>query len=379
MKSPLHVIQVIADSGPGGAPTHVLQLTDELQKQSPDYQLSLIAPRGWITENADPAVHVYPTEITSAVGRTSHRLFRASLKQAMDAAPDLPTIIHFHGVRAGTLGYLNFRYRGRGKAIPMVYTEHLWTRDYHLDNRLRELLQLRLLSGVGHRANRIIAVSQAVATFLLEKKLVSPEHLVIIPNGVQVPKKPTYAGRSKDCIIGSVGSLVPLKGYATLITAMAQVNQKFPNVRLEIIGDGPEKKTLEQQVRTMHLTDHVQFLGSQKDPSTNLRNWDIFVSTSLSESFGLGIAEAMAEGLPIVATHVGGIPELVTQETGRLVPPKDPEMLAEAIIKLLENLDLRRQLGTHGHDRITKNFTIQEMTRKTRDLYRSLIKYEKTL
>lgn len=375
-----HIIQVIADAGPGGAPTHVANLIRGLATVEPNIACSLIAPQGWLTEAVQDVANSYPAALTSAIGRTSHSQFVAALSQAQSAHPDLPTLIHFHGVRAGTLGYLQFRYRNRRNVPRVVYTEHLWTRDYHLPNRLRELLQLRLLSGVGHRADRVIVVSGAVQTFFLERKLAPADRMVVIPNGVALPEldknNQKIGNKSKSVTyqIGSIGALVPLKGYDTLIEAMPLVLQNHPDTQLAIVGDGPDKTRLKNLADKYHLRERVKFMGNLTNPSDELRRWRIFVSTSHSESFGLAIAEAMAQAVPVVATSVGGVPELVTSETGRLVPPRDPHMLAKAIIDLLSQPELCVRLGTAARARIEKYFTLNQMVKQTVQVYADVLK-----
>lgn len=376
MTSKAHIIHVIADAGPGGAPSHVIGLLRGLKQQAPEFERSLISPTGWITTAAKDLAQVIPADITSALGRDSHQQFRSALIKALKSHPELDAILHFHGVRAGTLGSLNLRYRRPKQKLNMVYTEHLWTRDYHLPNKFRELLQLRLLGGVGRRADRVIAVSNAVATFLLERKLALPEHVVMIPNGVDLPDALHGQAKRPDQTyhLGSIGSLVPLKGYADLITALPLIRQNHPQAHLTIIGDGPEKKSLQRLAKRLGVDRATHFLGSVPDTTTQLMNWDLFISTSHSESFGLGIAEAMAAGLPVIATHVGGVPELVTKETGHLVPPRDPHMLAKVVIDLLNKPAERARLGSAGRQRIAKHFNRTQMVSQTQAVYQDVLK-----
>lgn len=376
MAQKAHIIQIIADAGPGGAPSHVVGLLRGLKQHAPEFELSLIAPTGWITNEAKNFAQVFPADITSAIGRDSHQQFREALLAALKLHPDTDTILHFHGVRAGTLGSLNLRYRRPKKLLKTVYTEHLWTRDYHLPNKFRELLQLRLLADVGKRADRVIAVSNAVATFFLEKKLALPEHLVVIPNGVSLDNKlPSKPKRAVDEYhLGSIGSLVPLKGYADLITALPLIRQNHPKTHLTIIGDGPEKKNLQRLAKRLGVDRATHFLGSILDIKNQLTNWDLFISTSHSESFGLGIAEAMAAGLPVIATHVGGVPELVTKDTGHLVPPHDPDLLAKAVVNLLDKPAERTRLGGAARERITRHFNLDQMVERTSAIYIDILK-----
>ena len=134
------------------------------------------------------------------------------------------------------------------------------------------------------------------------------------------------------------------------------------------------RSTIENHVQKLGLSEKVQFLGYQNNILEILRSMDIFILPSLWEGMPNAILEAMAAGLPVVATNVGGTPEVVVDgETGFLVPPRDPEALANAIKLLIDDPELRKKFGQAGRERVERHFTIQETVRKTEELYLRLL------
>ncbi|MEK7461011.1 MAG: glycosyltransferase family 4 protein [Patescibacteria group bacterium] len=379
------IIQVVADAGPGGAPSHVRDLIFGLKANYPTWEIVLIAPPGWLADQVGETAQFRPLNFPNAYGKTIQHELADAIQNLWDD-PQNPPLVHLHGVRAGIAGRLAIKNHWSGKRTsghllgggpPVIYTEHLWTKDYHLASRLREFAQLRLLRSLDRVTTKTIAVSQAVADFLIAKKITAQNKVIVIPNGVAIsPLAIRHSPATKlSYRIGSIGTLVPLKGYQTLIEAMPLILQNLPQTILEIVGDGPELHHLVELCRRLRLTEHVHLLGSgdKLNLAQKLTSWDVFVSTSHSESFGLAIAEAMAAGLPVVATNVGGVPELVTPETGLLVWPNDAHKLAKVLIDLLPQANRRLELGQAGQERISHNFNLDQMIGKTNNLYQEIL------
>lgn len=175
-----------------------------------------------------------------------------------------------------------------------------------------------------------------------------------------------------------VGRLVPYKGLDVLLRAFHQIHNQFPNAQLAIVGTGPQHNNLQEMSRKIGLEKVVHYLGVL--PQRRLRDiysaCDVFVlpSRSRSEAFGIVLLEAMARGKPVVATHVGGIPYVVEdQTTGILVPPYDPVPLRKAIIALLQDPSFRLRLGEDGRKRVLKYFTRKPTTQQLEQLYLNLL------
>jgi glycosyltransferase involved in cell wall biosynthesis len=174
-------------------------------------------------------------------------------------------------------------------------------------------------------------------------------------------------------LIGVVTLLRPGKGIETLVDAMPSVLAENPNARVAVAGRGPDRESLEARARACGVGDAVQLVGETDGPMPLLAGADVFVSASWAESFPYNVLEAMAVGLPVVATDVGGTAEAVEDGvTGLLVPPRDPGALARAISKLLSDPASARRYGRSGRERVAKLFTVAAMVEGTLDVYRQL-------
>jgi L-malate glycosyltransferase len=163
-----------------------------------------------------------------------------------------------------------------------------------------------------------------------------------------------------DCLATCVGSLTPVKDHATQLDALAALAQAHPGLRLLVVGDGPERAAL--AARAAPLGERVRFLGHRRDVPQILQASDLYVQTSLTEGFSNAILQAMAVGLPVVATAVGGNLELVPATCGTLVPPRDPARLAAALSDLVDGRERRLELGRAARRRAEAYGTLEVMT-----------------
>lgn len=227
-----------------------------------------------------------------------------------------------------------------------------------------------------------IAVSRFTKECALQYRAIPQDRVTVIYNGVLMPGALRRAGsggtETQGCetlTIGTAGRLVPIKCIDTLLLAACQIRRKHENVRFSIIGDGPDRERLASVARGLGLGDAVEFAGWQDDMAAHLRQLDLFVLTSKSEACPMVVLEAMALGLPVIATKVGGLPEIVVDgETGMLVPPEDPTTLARAILALIGDPATRRKLGKAGHERAAALFSADRMMHETRAFYHRLLK-----
>jgi glycosyltransferase involved in cell wall biosynthesis len=228
--------------------------------------------------------------------------------------------------------------------------------------RNKHLSVLRLLSFFTHR---IITVSYANKCFLKALNIRTPVEVVY--NGIDVAafqqraacaELRTRATKNHALRFLYLGQIIDRKQVPVLIQAFALVRQQLPEARLTIIGNGPRNTQCRQLAVELGLGDSVKFVGLVSEfPFDHLLQSDIFVSASESESFGIVFAESMCLKLPVIACRVGGIPEVVTdQETGLLVPPRDPEALAAAMTTLARDPARCRQMGKAGHLRVVQHF-----------------------
>jgi glycosyltransferase involved in cell wall biosynthesis len=174
-------------------------------------------------------------------------------------------------------------------------------------------------------------------------------------------------------VIGGIGRLDPVKGYDALIQVVARLVAEFPNVILALAGSGPDRERLSRIARESGIEPRVRFLGFHADVRPVYQALDVFAMPSLSEALPYAVLEAMASGLPVVGTTVGGVPEMIVPgETGLLVPPCDPNALAESLRVLLRDAGLRARMGAAGRERVMRHFHERDMVRRTIELYRSM-------
>lgn len=230
---------------------------------------------------------------------------------------------------------------------------------------------------------KVIGVSEAVRDDILKNNWgLTSDKVVTIHNGID--PAPFLAGFSREeareallpcggdgCWFGSMGRLSEVKNQRTLLRAFARVAAAEPGARLLLAGRGELEGELKSLRESLGLTEQVVFLGFRRDVPQVLRALDVFVLPSLREGFGLALVEAMCSGLPVLASRVGGIPELFGDtEMGTLVDPKDEAGLAEAMIALARVPgEERERLGSNGRARALTHFTAEEMTRKYAAIY----------
>jgi glycosyltransferase involved in cell wall biosynthesis len=206
-------------------------------------------------------------------------------------------------------------------------------------------------------ADAVIATSVAIA-----HAVVGPIPVVAYPF---VPSRALSIGLhrcdSTTIVIGAARRLARLKGLGDLLDAVALLHSEFPNIRLEIAGTGPLRADLEQRTERLGIREQVRFLGWREDMANVLAGWDIAVVPSRDEGFGIAALEAMWAGLPVVATAVGGLPEVVLDRvTGLLVPAGEPTALAEALRELLRSPELRAGFGEAGRQHVENTFSLEK-------------------
>jgi glycosyltransferase involved in cell wall biosynthesis len=240
----------------------------------------------------------------------------------------------------------------------------------HLHGRILEPRGLSPIDFSARGADIMVAASDAVAS-----RVVGGPARVIYA-GTDVPPRDSNALRrsTSEVILGTAGRLIPRKGVEFLLSAAATLQDEFPNLRVEIAGSGPQRPYLEQTSARLRLTEHVKFLGWIDDLRSVLPRWDIFVMPSLEEGFPIAALEAMAAGLPVVASGVGGVPELVEDgKTGWLIPPGDVEALAARLRHLLRSPEEQLRMGANARARVRDHFSLAQMTENFGKLYDELV------
>ena len=209
------------------------------------------------------------------------------------------------------------------------------------------------------------------------------DRIVVIHDGVDVEAIARIPGANVHAqfylpmhapVVGNVAALVPQKGHQYLIDAAALVVREVPDARFVIVGEGELREALERQIKEKHLGRHIFLAGFRSDVLELTKGFDLFVMSSIHEGMCVALVDAMAAGKPAVGTRAGGIPEvIVNEETGVLVEARDPEGLANALVRLLTDEALRQRMGAAALSRARELFTVDRMVCETADLYERLV------
>jgi len=230
----------------------------------------------------------------------------------------------------------------------------------------------------------IIAISEGVKNVLVEGGI-DAKRIHVIPDGIDFTPyedktskdylRREFSFAPDDFLVGFVTQLSDNKGHKYLIQISKHLREHTPKIKIIIVGEGPLQMELNKKVKEIQGKDVVFFLGFREDIPQILNSLDVFVHSSYHKGLGSIIMDAMACRLPVVATRVGGIPEMVDhQKTGLVVPPQRPKSLAKAIIKMYEDRELAHLLGQRGYEHVHKKFSAESMASKTIDLYEELAK-----
>jgi glycosyltransferase involved in cell wall biosynthesis len=281
-------------------------------------------------------------------------------------------VLHAHGYKADLYAWAALR----GRGVPMLSTCHNWI-DTDVAVRIYGALDRWVLK----RYPRVVAVSAEVQE-RLRNSGVPPENIRRIRNGIDLqPFAAAAAKRTELPVdgalrIGLVGRLSTEKGVDIFVEAAAIVARSFPAVRFVVIGEGPERAALEQQIRSLGLEQSLQLAGHQKAMADVYAGLDVLVSASRLEGLPIALLEGMASGLPVVATAVGDVPQVIRPgETGLLVPPADAAALAAAMQELVADSARRLALGRGARSLIEREYSAERMAAEYRTVYRETMQY----
>jgi len=260
---------------------------------------------------------------------------------------------------------------GRLARVPVVIASQ---RDL---GNLRPWHQQRLHTAMLGMATHVLVNSEAIAERLERTRAARAGRVSVILNGVDLARfAPADRAVSQPGapVVVTLANLRPEKGLHQLVDAAHLVRQRLPAVRFEIWGEGVLRPALEEQVRRKALTETVRFQGTTREPQDVLRRCDVFVLPSLSEACSNVLMEALATGLPVVATRVGGNPGLVEDgRSGLLVPPGNPAALAEAIVQILQDQVVAARLAVGARARAVDQFAMSRMLERLQSFYRRVL------
>jgi glycosyltransferase involved in cell wall biosynthesis len=373
--NPIQVLHVAGSAGWAGGEVYLLNLAKALDRHR--FDLAVVVPEpGPLGERLQAhgvRVHLVPL---------GERLFNPSALLALVRLlrRERPSIVQSHGARSNVYTKLAGSVAGTSVILTTVHNS-LFDYEVGLLRRRLYVLAERLTSPL---TDRILAVSAAIARDLVHRYRIGAGKVVTIQNGIDAEAFRPRRSRSavltelglnaRDRLIGIAARMTLQKGHHDLLHALRLLLPRFPRLRCLLIGDGPLKPRLEQQAAALGVSARCLFTGVRPDVADLVDVVEAVVLPSRSEGLPFALLEAMALAKPVVATEVGGNPEVVEHgSTGLLVPPQDPEALAEAIAFLLDRPDAAAGMGERGRARVRERFTLDRMLRALEDVYASLL------
>ncbi|MCX6715412.1 MAG: glycosyltransferase family 4 protein [Candidatus Taylorbacteria bacterium] len=375
----MKILYIITKSNWGGAGRHVYDLATNMKEQGHEVKVALGGSGTLKTRLESAGIFTYSIADMGrdiSVGKDA-----GSLRQIFSVIKSQkPDILHLHSPKAAGLGSLAGRLLG---VKNIIMTVHGWT--WNEDRPWYERLGIIFVSWLtGILCHRIIVISkhdhdQAMRLPGLERKIIfvplgiRPSPLVSVDGAKQFMAKAInmdVADFNKKTIIGTIAELHRNKGLTFLIEAMAMIVTKFPSASCIIMGEGEERTRLQTLIREKGLEQQVFLLGYVEDAAQYLKAFSIFVLPSIKEGLPYTIIEAGAASLPVVATTVGGIPDIIhDMESGILVQPKDSRDLAHALMFTIEHPKESRGYGAHLKETITSVFSLQKMLESLSRIY----------
>lgn len=292
-----------------------------------------------------------------------------------------PALVHTHTSKAGVLG----RVAAWLARVPViVHTPHGHVFYGHFGS-VRSWLFLQIERALSPITDRLIGLTEAERQDHLDRSVGKADRFAVVPSGIdrekfgraraQGKQQPDWFGCPPEAlVVGSVGWLTDIKGHEYLIEAIAKLKQDFPSLHLVIIGSGDRHAALMQQAELSGLRDAVHLLGHRDDIVACLAGMDLFVLPSLNEGMGRALIEAMAAGLPVIASRVGGIPAVISHErTGLLVPPGDAGALSDALRRLLDRPEWATQLGVAASRSLDSRYGSVSMVHAIESLFTEVL------
>jgi glycosyltransferase involved in cell wall biosynthesis len=369
----VRILHLRTSGGVYGAERVILTLAAEQRRQGHDASVLCLDPPGAGAFAAALRAQGVPARHVPAPGGADPAVARALLDAARDASPE---VLHSHGYKTDVLLAALRPLARRPPLPPLVATNHNWT------GATRALRVYERLDALALRAfSRVAAVSRASRAEMLARGL-RPERVVVVPNGIPLPAAAPDRDRARaalarlvpdlgpEPLVGYLGRLSAEKGVRELVSALA--SPLLGAVRAVLVGDGPLRAEVEAAIAARGLGARTHLLGWRDDAALLLPAFDVLVLPSWREGVPLAALEAFAAGVPVVASRVGGMPDVVRDgETGILAPPRDPAALAAALGSLLGDPGRRRALAAAAARDLAERFSAPAMARAYLDLYRA--------
>lgn len=367
----MRILQICSARALGGGERHLADLANGLARHGHEVYAALVPGSPLPAELAQlPPENIIELSLRNSLDLTS------ALKLAQFIRRNQIEIVHAHLARDYPLAAFAARKAGGAR---LILTRHVL---FPLSRIHKVLLR---------RVARVIAVSQAVADGLIEQDIFERDKIVVIHNGVDIDRfaktRESDAARRQKIgarfCVGTIGELAPIKGQESFLRAAAIVSSRRDDVDFVVAGEdksrtGENQRGLQSMIDELNLRQRVRIDGWADDVVELLRTLDVFVSASRSESFGIAMVEAMAGGVPVVATMTAGAREIIDEnKTGVLVPIEDEKAMAEAICELLDDPQRRERLAHDARRMVSERFSLDRMVDETEGAYLQAVQGER--
>lgn len=366
------ILYLITEIELGGAENLLLELSKGLSKEKFNISVGYLKGQGTLKEDFETA----GIRVVDFKMRSKFDMF-CLFKLAVFIRQEKFDIVHTHLINADIFGFFAAKIAGVNTIVSTKHNTDAFRR--------RKSFSMRLDSFVANRLSLNIAVSNSVRDFLIKYQRINPEKFKVVYNGINnaefSPRKNKEDAKidlglnSKEYVVGVIGRFEEQKGHIYLIEAMQKIISEIENVRLVFLGQGSLKKSLQKRISFLNLGSKVTFLKMRSDVVNVLSALDIFILPSLWEGLGMAMLEAMAAGVPVIASDVDGIKEVIeSDKTGILVPPADPGKIAEAVIELLKDEKRREYFSVMGQNSVQAGFNMFGFIKKIEKIYSQLRK-----
>ncbi|MEZ5358265.1 MAG: glycosyltransferase [Candidatus Zixiibacteriota bacterium] len=369
-KDKIKVLHTVLNLGFAGLERVVTELSLATDKSVYDVEVCCFQRKGYfaeILEKDGVTVSLIPRKESGTDWSLPKTLARYIKEKEID-------VLHTH---TGTFWFSAIG--GKLARVPaIVYTDH---GRFLIEPKVRlfeDFISARL-------ADKSVAVSAELRDYMIKRVKFPAKKMAVVLNGVNTetfapgPKPENLLSEFKlspqTKVLGCVASFNPVKDHATILDAFKLIKESYDDVVLSFIGDGPLREKIEEKIKTLGLQGSVFLTGKREDVPDLLRLMDIFLLFSLSEGTSMSVAEAMASGLAVVVTDVGGNPSLVDDGTnGLLVKPQQPQQMAEAVLSLLKDDARRQTFGNEAVEKVKRSYSVRAMADKYSKIYREILR-----
>jgi glycosyltransferase involved in cell wall biosynthesis len=356
MSGPVDVVMLLTSFAIGGTERQMVELATRLDPSRFRVHLGCFHRRGRLLDDIPSHIPIreFPVKGFMNVAAVGRLIKFASWCRSIDAA-----IVHTCDLYANIFGL-------PGAALAGVPVRIANRREIVTGDKSPAKLRTQRLA---YRAAHAVVANSSAAREQLAREGVPLDRVRLIANGLDTRRFVPASPRPDIRRIVMVANLRPEKGQDTLLAAAPRILARYPDASFTFVGDGPRREALETLTRALGITDRVRFMGESRDVARILAEHDLFVLPSRSEAFPNALIEAMATALPVVATDVGGIPEVVRPGSGLLVRPDDERALADAVLALMDDPAAAAALGRAARTDVERHYTIDRMVERFEQLY----------